>query len=146
MSWIIGVDVGGTFTDFFAFRETDGRTHKWKRPSTPSNPAEAIIAGLKELCATHDIPIGEVDRLCHGSTVATNALIQRRGADCALITTRGMRDVIEIGRQTRPVVDSHEIDSGSCLLPPGRYTADSIGCEPVARTPFDQASRWRHDP
>jgi len=117
VSWIIGVDVGGTFTDFFAFRETDGRTHKWKRPSTPSNPAEAIIAGLKELCATHDIPIGEVDRLCHGSTVATNALIQRRGADCALITTRGMRDVIEIGRQTRPVVDSHEIDSPPPLIP-----------------------------
>ncbi|MGL4239362.1 hydantoinase/oxoprolinase family protein [Tabrizicola sp.] len=117
MSWIIGVDVGGTFTDFFAFREVDGATRKWKRPSTPSNPAEAIIAGLKELCMAHDIPLAEVDRLCHGSTVATNALIQRRGADCALITTKGLRDVIEIGRQTRPVVDSHEIDSPPPLIP-----------------------------
>ncbi len=117
MSWIIGVDVGGTFTDFFAFREGDGATRKWKRPSTPSNPAEAIITGLKELSATHNIPLEEVDRLCHGSTVATNALIQRRGADCALITTKGLRDVIEIGRQTRPVVDSHEIDSPPPLIP-----------------------------
>lgn len=117
MSWIIGVDVGGTFTDFFAFREEDGATRKWKRPSTPANPAEAIIAGLKELCTAHDIPLAEVDRLCHGSTVATNALIQRRGADCALITTKGLRDVIEIGRQTRPVVDSHEIDSPPPLIP-----------------------------
>jgi N-methylhydantoinase A len=117
VSWIIGVDVGGTFTDFFAFREEDGATRKWKRPSTPSNPAEAIIAGLKELCAAHDIPVGEVTRLCHGSTVATNALIQRKGADCALITTKGLRDVIEIGRQTRPVVDSHEIDSPPPLIP-----------------------------
>ncbi|MDI1295529.1 MAG: hydantoinase/oxoprolinase N-terminal domain-containing protein, partial [bacterium] len=57
MSWIIGVDVGGTFTDFFAFNEDDGSTRKWKRPSTPSNPAEAIIAGLKELCEAHNIPL-----------------------------------------------------------------------------------------
>lgn len=117
MSWIIGVDVGGTFTDFFAFNEDDGSTRKWKRPSTPSNPAEAIIAGLKELCEAHNIPLPDVTRLCHGSTVATNALIQRRGAECALITTKGMRDVIEIGRQTRPVVDSHEIDSPPPLIP-----------------------------
>jgi N-methylhydantoinase A len=117
VSWIIGVDVGGTFTDFFAFREEDGSTRKWKRPSTPSNPAEAIIAGLKELCEAYAIPLGDVTRLCHGSTVATNTLIQRRGAACALITTKGLRDVIEIGRQTRPSVANYEIDSPPPLIP-----------------------------
>jgi N-methylhydantoinase A len=117
VSLIIGVDVGGTFTDFFAFREEDGSTYKWKRPSTPANPAEAIIAGLKELCEAYAIPLNDVTRLCHGSTVATNTLIQRRGADCALITTKGMRDVIEIGRQTRPSVANYEIDSPPPLIP-----------------------------
>jgi N-methylhydantoinase A len=94
----IGIDTGGTFTDFIAL---DGkRIRTLKLLSTPSNPAVAIFQGLQELL---------VDRECdirHGSTVATNALLERKGAVTALVTTAGFEDVIEIGRQNRPKIYS----------------------------------------
>jgi N-methylhydantoinase A len=102
MGWTIGVDVGGTFTDFFAIDNATGDYRVGKTPSTPSNPAEAILSGLVALCEQYAIPLDAVDRLSHGTTVGTNSLIQRRGGNVALITTRGFRDLLEIGRQTRP--------------------------------------------
>jgi N-methylhydantoinase A len=102
MGWTIGVDVGGTFTDFYAANEEAGIFHVGKTSSTPANPAEAILNGLVALCEKHDIPLDEIGRLSHGTTVGTNALIQRTGSRVALITTQGFRDLLEIGRQTRP--------------------------------------------
>ncbi len=102
MGWVIGVDVGGTFTDFCALDEETGAVSLWKRASTPHDPGEAILHGLRELSAAHGIPLDRVRRLSHGTTVATNTLIQRRGRPVALVTTRGFRDLIEIGRQIRP--------------------------------------------
>jgi len=91
MGWTIGVDVGGTFTDFYAINNDNGDIRVSKRPSTPSNPAEAILLGLGELSKEHDIPLNDVSRLGHGTTVGTNALIQRRGATVAVITVRVCR-------------------------------------------------------
>jgi N-methylhydantoinase A len=102
MAWTIGVDVGGTFTDFYALNEATGTVRVGKRPSTPDDPGRAILSGLAEVAAEHAIPLAEVRRLSHGTTVATNALIQRQGGRVALITTKGFRDLLEIGRQTRP--------------------------------------------
>ncbi len=102
MAWTIGVDVGGTFTDFYAANDEEGVVHVGKTPSTPANPADAILKGLASLCERHAIPFEGIDRLSHGTTVGTNALIQRTGSKVALITTRGFRDLLEIGRQTRP--------------------------------------------
>ncbi len=90
---IIGVDTGGTFTDF-VFKEGD-RWGVYKLLSTPSNPAEAIIEGLKHLSG------GKEKRVVHGSTVATNAILERKGAKTALVTNKGFEDIIEIGRQNR---------------------------------------------
>lgn len=90
---IIGVDTGGTFTDFI-FR--DGET--WgvhKRLSTPHDPSEAVIAGLKRIAG------GRPLQVVHGSTVATNAILERKGVKTALVTNRGFEDVMEIGRQNR---------------------------------------------
>ena len=90
---LLGVDVGGTFTDFVYVE--GGRTRIAKRPSTPSDPGRAIVDGLRELgWAPSDV--------VHGSTVATNTLLTRTGAPTALIATRGFRDTLEIGRQARP--------------------------------------------
>ena len=100
--WYIGVDVGGTFTDLYALDETTGTVRTGKRPSTPDNPARAIIEGLQAMAARHAIDLGALRRLSHGTTVGTNALIQRRGGNIAMVTTRGFRDLLEIGRQTRP--------------------------------------------
>jgi len=131
MGWMIGVDVGGTFTDFFAFDDTSDRIVLHKVASTPANPAEAVIAGLRELGARHGIDLAAVTRLSHGTTVATNALIQRRGGKVALVVTEGFRDLIEIGRQIRPHVFSLQDDYPAPLVPrelrfeaPERITAD----------------------
>src|SRR3990172_3931561 len=90
---IVGIDVGGTFTDFLLIE--DGRLTVYKRPSTPDDPARGVLEGLAEIGS---LP----DEVVHGSTVATNTIIERKGARTALITTRGFRDVLLIGRQTRP--------------------------------------------
>jgi N-methylhydantoinase A len=92
---LIGIDTGGTFTDF-VWQDAGGRLHVHKELSTPHDPARAILNGLARLA------LSEAMAIVHGSTVATNALLQRRGARAALITTRGFRDVLEIGRQNRP--------------------------------------------
>ena len=99
MSSSIGIDTGGTFTDFIWF-DADGRAHIHKQPSTPDDPSRAIVAGLAAIGAEAAVPNDAA--VIHGSTVATNALLERRGARTALITTAGFGDVLEIGRQNRP--------------------------------------------
>jgi N-methylhydantoinase A len=91
-----GVDTGGTFTDVLVFRKGEVRVHKVL--STPRDPAEAVLAGLREAGAEGTRSV------VHGSTVATNAILERKGARTALITTKGFEDVLEIGRQTRPEI------------------------------------------
>lgn len=95
LSTVVAVDTGGTFTDFLAYR--GGRLEALKLPSTPEDPARAVLEGVRRL-----VPAGEPFVLAHGSTVATNALLERRGARVALVTNRGFEDLLEIGRQNRP--------------------------------------------
>jgi N-methylhydantoinase A len=95
----IGVDTGGTFTDFVF--ERDGRLELFKLPSTPSDPSLAIRQGLSRICAETGARLDRVE-VVHGTTVGTNALLQRRGARIALVTTKGFEDVLAIGRQARP--------------------------------------------
>ena len=117
MAWLIGVDVGGTFTDFCAFDGETGAIHVHKTPSTPDNPALAVIDGLLAMQETSGIDLAAVDRVAHGTTVATNALIQKRGGSVALITTGGFRDLLEIGRQIRPHMYDFQTDHPPPLVP-----------------------------
>ncbi|MEZ4836263.1 MAG: hydantoinase/oxoprolinase family protein [Caldilineaceae bacterium] len=96
MTTLVGIDVGGTFTDFVAL--VDGRLHVFKSPTTPADQSQAIVTGLQEMT----LPAADQLDIVHGTTVATNALLERRGARTALLTTAGFADVIEIGRQNRP--------------------------------------------
>jgi N-methylhydantoinase A len=114
MSRTLGVDVGGTFTDFFLVDDTSGETWVHKVPSTPDDPSRAILQGIDALAPR--MPDG-LAYLAHGTTVATNALIQRRGGTVALITTAGFRDLLEIGRQTRPKIYDLKIDNPEPLVP-----------------------------
>ncbi|MER8734352.1 hydantoinase/oxoprolinase family protein [Mesorhizobium sp. M1227] len=114
--WNIGIDVGGTFTDFFAVNAKTGMSVSFKRPSTPENPATAIIEGLAELAMARGVPQATISRLCHGTTVATNTLIQRKGAAVALLTTDGFKDLIEIGRQVRPKIYDLQADFPSPVV------------------------------
>ncbi len=95
----VGVDTGGTFTDFVF--ERDGRLNLFKLPSTPSDPSLAIQDGLNRICAETGSRLDRIE-VVHGTTVGTNALLQRRGARIALVTTKGFEDVLVIGRQARP--------------------------------------------
>ena len=95
---MIGIDTGGTFTDLIRLGE-DGQFRMIKVPSTPTDPAESFLRGIAEL--GRDNEDGVPDGVVHGCTVGTNAVLERRGAKTALVTTRGLADVIEIGRQAR---------------------------------------------
>lgn len=96
----VGVDVGGTFTDAVLMRGT-AQPIAVKIPTTDP-PHEGVVQAIQTACDRGDVEPGDIDRFNHGSTVATNALLERDGADTALITTTGFRDVLEIGRQDRP--------------------------------------------
>ena len=102
MTRVIGVDIGGTFTDLMLFDAEAGAVHVHKVPSTPAAPDEAMIAGILELCALAGIAPADVTGVFHGTTVATNAVLEFDGARVGLITTRGFRDVVHIGRHQRP--------------------------------------------
>ena len=95
----VGVDTGGTFTDFVF--ERDGRLNLFKLPSTPADPSLAIQQGLDRVCSETGARLDRVE-VVHGTTVGTNALLQRKGARIALVTTKGFEDVLAIGRQARP--------------------------------------------
>ena len=93
----LGVDTGGTFTDFVLVHDGTLTLHKVR--STPDDPSRAVLDGLAHLAA-----VADPQEVVHGSTVATNAVLERRGARVALVATRGFGDVLRIGRQTRPAL------------------------------------------
>ena len=98
----VGIDTGGTFTDLVAFDPGGGRLAFHKVASTPDDPARGIIRGAREIVERVGARPDQVELLIHGTTVATNAVLQRAGARVALITTAGFRDVLQIQRQDRP--------------------------------------------
>ncbi len=114
----IGVDTGGTFTDIVMSLEGSLLTHKVL--STPKNPAHAVIKGVSEILEQHKIDSHSDVEIVHGSTVATNALLEYRGARIALITTKGFEDVIEIGRQVRPHLYDINVQRPAPLIPSDR--------------------------
>jgi N-methylhydantoinase A len=129
---IIGADTGGTFTDFVAVHESGVWT--WKVPSTPDDFARGVLDGLAKLLELGEERSDPADTtLVHASTVATNALLERKGALSALITTRGFRDVLAIGRQTRP----HLYDLSARSEPP--LVPDALRFEVDERVAADGA-------
>jgi len=110
----LGIDIGGTFTDFVLYDEVEGTVHTFKGLSTPSNPAHSVLTGLESIGGSGQF------RIVHGSTVATNALLERKGARTALVTTKGFRDILLIGRQTRTHLYDFFSDRPAPLIPPTR--------------------------
>ncbi|NBW55302.1 MAG: hydantoinase/oxoprolinase family protein, partial [Betaproteobacteria bacterium] len=98
MAGIVGIDVGGTFTDLFYSGDAN-KPHKiLKVPSTPQDPSIGLLHALKAA----GLEPGELEAILHGTTIATNAVIEKKGARCALVTTIGFRDLLELGRRDRP--------------------------------------------
>ena len=109
MSWMIGVDTGGTFTDFVALNRLTGEIRTTKVPSTPSDPSQAVLAGLLQLGTESGVIAEEVSFLAHGTTVSTNAVIQRAGANAGLLITRGT-NAVYLGRMSRSLSGSERLN------------------------------------
>jgi N-methylhydantoinase A len=99
---LIGVDVGGTFTDLVLAETDTGRAVVHKVPTTPEDPSIGVAEGVTGLCAIADMDPAQIDQVLHGTTIATNSVLEHRGAVTGLITTRGYRDILHIGRHQRP--------------------------------------------
>ncbi|MFO0996366.1 MAG: hydantoinase/oxoprolinase family protein [Alphaproteobacteria bacterium] len=99
--YYLGVDTGGTFTDFVALDARSGAVLTFKVPSVPSDPAQAVRAGFARLKARHGVEPKDIARFIYGTTVATNAILELKGARTALVATKGTRDVLEIQRMWR---------------------------------------------
>lgn len=98
MAHVVGVDVGGTFTDLIVLDDATGDVRIAKVPSTLDNQAFGVLCAIQQ----GGVPLDEIETIVHGTTVTTNALLERKVASCGLITTKGFRDVLELGRRTRP--------------------------------------------
>lgn len=131
----LGVDVGGTFTDVVV--EEGGATRVAKVPSTPSDQSAGVLAGIDRL----DVSPGELARFAHGTTVATNAVLERAGASLVLVTTRGFRDLLEIARQDRPSLYDQTVDRPAPLVARGRVVeaAERISAEGEVLTGLSDA-------
>ncbi|MCK5386652.1 MAG: hydantoinase/oxoprolinase family protein, partial [Gammaproteobacteria bacterium] len=135
---LLGIDTGGTFTDFIVYKDGQLNTHKVL--STPKAPEQAILQGIEELqLDTTDLTI------VHGSTVATNALLESKGVTTAYITNFGLGDVLSIGRQTRrelynlqPEKQSPPVASEYCLETGGRISASAELIEPLTESQLDK--------
>jgi N-methylhydantoinase A len=99
---MIGVDVGGTFTDIIFTDTESGETHTHKTPTTADDPSRGVINGIRELCRRNSVPAADIDHVLHGTTIATNAVLEHDGAVTGMITNEGFRDVLHIGRHQRP--------------------------------------------
>lgn len=133
----IGIDVGGTFTDFVLHDPAGDRLVFFKEPSTPDDPSRALLTGLSTLLAREGVAVDQVSALMHGTTIGLNAIIQRKGAKIGLIVSRGYRDILEIARCRMPSSFDLHADKETPLVPRARVVeidarVDSAGQVTVA--------------
>ena len=138
----IGVDIGGTFTDFVLHDEARGITHTGKRLTTPDQPSRAIVEGVQRLLAETGTAAEQIADIVHGTTLITNTVLERTGAKVGLLATEGFRDVLQMGKESRYDVDDlfmqpvpPLVDRGLRRGVPGRLRAD--GSE---HAPLDEAA------
>jgi N-methylhydantoinase A len=143
---ILGVDAGGTFTDFVLIQNSDGkpgfRTHKVM--STPADPEQAILTGIREMGLGELVASGGL-HIVHGSTVATNAILEGKGVKTAFVSNYGFADILTLGRQTRPNLYGLEfspqnppVPTELCLETGGRLAADGSVITPLCELELDQ--------
>ncbi len=102
MAYRLGVDVGGTFTDLLLVHDESGSMHRVKTPSTPADPSEGVLTGVKRIAEEADMQVGDIRNILHGTTVATNAVLESKGARVGLLTTRGFKQILHLARSQTP--------------------------------------------
>ncbi len=138
----LGSDIGGTFTDFVEVDEASGRVEVHKTLTTPDDPSRAIESGVDELVARRGADAGSIDVMVHGTTLVINAVIERKGARTGLVTTKGFRDVLEIGREKRFDAYDLQIEFPVPLVPRylRREVAERVHASGAVLAPLDEAS------
>lgn len=138
----VSVDIGGTFTDLHLYDPSTDRTLAWKTPSTPSDPSVGLIDGLQGITQLAGLSLSDIGLILHGSTIATNAVLERKLPRGALITTQGFRDVLEIGRHIRRDVYTLRAEDRSLLIPRHlRFgVAERIKADGSVLQPLDEAA------
>ena len=102
MAYRLGIDVGGTFTDLLLADEETGKLFPVKTPSTPADPSVGVMVGIDRICELSGITHDKIDYLMHGTTVATNAVLESKGAKVGLLVTEGYRQVLHVARSWTP--------------------------------------------
>ena len=140
MAFRVGFDVGGTFTDF-ALQADDGRLLTGKRLTTPDDPARACVEGLRELIARAGLGWADLAQAVHGTTLGSNVVIERKGGQVALLTTRGFRDVLIIGREKRYQLYDLLIEKPAPLVPRSRIreVVERVAFDGEVLVPLDEA-------
>src|ERR1051326_7071210 len=144
MTWRIGVDIGGTFTDVALVEEASGRIGVAKVPTTPADPADGVLRALETAMRRYAVAAADVGLLSHATTIVTNAILEEKGARAALVTTRGFRDVLELRRSARADLYDLFQDAPSILIPrrrrfeiTERIAADGTIVTPLAEEEID---------
>jgi 5-oxoprolinase (ATP-hydrolysing)/N-methylhydantoinase A len=147
--WRVGLDIGGTFTDFVLYDGEAGGITLHKRLTTAKDPSEAALAGLEELVVMRGLKLADVDDIVHGTTLVTNAIIERKGASLGLITTRGFRDNLEMGAEQRYDIYDLFLEFPSPFVPRDRRleVGERVDCEGQVLTSLSRADveRAAHD-
>src|SRR5690349_23324128 len=141
MTWRIGVDIGGTFTDVALVEEGSGRIGVAKVPTTPADPAAGVLRALETAMMRYTVSPPEVGLLSHATTIVTNAILEEKGARAALVTTRGFRDVLELRRSARANLYDLFQDAPATLIPRRRRfeITERIGADGAIVTPLAEA-------
>src|SRR5256714_7556659 len=144
----VGVDIGGTFTDLVVFNDATGSFAVGKTPTTPHDPSQAIESLLRATLERENIVIGDVQQLIHGTTLVTNAIIERTGSRTAMLATQGFRDSIEIGRENRDGLYDLMLEMPQPLVPrylrfgvPQRTLADGTTLQELDIAHVEQLAR-----
>ena len=136
----LAIDIGGTFTDLVL--DNEGNLHTEKLLTTHLNPTDAVFQGIKQLFSTTSVKASELELVIHGTTLATNAIIERKGAKTALLTTEGHRDVLEMAAENRFEQYDVNIERPEPLIP--RYlrlpVRERIGAGGAILRPFEKSS------
>src|SRR5437867_6364930 len=138
MTWRLGFDIGGTFTDFVLQNAETGEVFVGKQLTTPRDPSEAVFLGLADVLRAASVALSDVAQAVHGTTLGANLVIERKGARTFLVTTDGFRDVLEIQRQLRYNINDLFVDKHPPLIPRDqiveireRITADGAVHQPL---------------
>ena len=155
MTYRLGVDVGGTFTDFLLLNEDTGETKTAKVPSTPEDSSIGVLNGVAKICDSSGIDPADIKLVMHGTTVATNAVLTGRGAKVGLITTSGFEDTLQVARSFCPgglggwvtFVKKPCLRHSSSLSVPRTNCCRWIGCaalDEAASGVAENRDVWRH--